>query len=148
MFSFINRIRDYLSVRLRESQTSGTILLALVIGMSAGLTAVVLRIAIESVQWPFQVQLGGWLSKWLGCALGAIVVLVKMIISAITKGSVALQVVKLDCTYRFAIGSNGNGSFFISLAVAFGARRYCSHFNALWRRHFFYWRLLCLVVPH
>lgn len=68
MFSYINRIHDYLSIRLRESQTSGPILLALIIGMSAGLTAVVLRIAIESVQWLFQVQMGGWLSKWLGCA--------------------------------------------------------------------------------
>lgn len=132
MFSFINRIRDYLSVRLRESQTSGTILLALVIGMSAGLTAVVLRIAIESVQWPFQVQLGGWLSKWLGCAWPiAIVVLVKMIVSAITKGSG---------------GSAGREGSIVHIGSVIGSkwaqwqrlhqprcgirrrRRYCSHF--------------------
>ena len=68
MFSFINRIRDYLSLRLRESQTSGPILLAVIIGMGAGFTAVALRIGIESVQWVFQAQVGGWLSGWLGYA--------------------------------------------------------------------------------
>lgn len=68
MFSFINRIRDYLSLRLRESQTSGPILLAVIIGIGAGLTAVALGIAIESVKWFFQGQVGGWLSGRLGYA--------------------------------------------------------------------------------
>ncbi|HEX72954.1 MAG TPA: hypothetical protein ENN65_06535, partial [Candidatus Hydrogenedentes bacterium] len=56
------------SARLRDSQTTGPILLAVTIGMGAGLTAVALRIAIENVQWLFQDLLGGWLSAWLGYA--------------------------------------------------------------------------------
>ncbi len=61
-------LRDMASARLRGSQTTGPILLAVTIGMGAGLTAVALRIAIENVQWLFQDVLGGWLSGWLGYA--------------------------------------------------------------------------------
>ena len=55
-------------MRLRESQTTGPILLAVTIGMGAGFTAVGLRLAIDGMQLLFQGCLGGWLSNWMGYA--------------------------------------------------------------------------------
>lgn len=68
MYRLINKLRDMLSSRLRGSQTTGPILLAVIIGMSAGLTATVLRNAVDLVALVFQGRLGGFLGQWLGPA--------------------------------------------------------------------------------
>lgn len=94
MNALLNKIRDVLSARLRGSQTTGPILLAVTIGMGAGFTAVGLRLAIEGVQMLFQGQLGGWISTWIGyawtipvLALGGLIVgLISHYIAPETKG--------------------------------------------------------------
>ncbi len=68
MFESVENTRNYVSNRLRTSQTTGPILLAAVIGMAVGFLAIGLRLAIDWMQLLFQGYLGGWLSGLIGYA--------------------------------------------------------------------------------
>ena len=56
----INTLSEGLSRRLRMSQTTGPLALALVVGVVAGVAAVALRLGVEAGTWLFQEQAGGW----------------------------------------------------------------------------------------
>jgi len=105
VFAFVNIPREYISARLRGSQTTGPILLAVTIGMGAGFTAVALRVAIDWVQWLFQDALGGWLSGALGYA---------WTIPVVALGGLMVGVIS---TY-FAPETKGHGIPEVMLAVA------------------------------
>lgn len=68
MFSFYLKFRKILSDKLRDSQTTGPILMAITIGVGAGCAAPGLRYAIDSIQFIFQEYLGGFLKSWIGIA--------------------------------------------------------------------------------
>lgn len=68
MFALLEPLRNSISTRLQTSQTTGPILMAALIGMGAGATALGLRYAVDFMQMLFQDYLGGALSSAVGYA--------------------------------------------------------------------------------
>ncbi len=86
MYSFYIACRNHISERLKISQTTGPILLAVVIGMGAGFTALGLRYAIDFMQYLFQECLGGAFKSWAGIAWTIpVIALGGLIVGLITK---------------------------------------------------------------
>ncbi len=103
--SFFDTCRNHISERLRGSQTTGPILMAVFIGMGAGFSALGLRYAIDFMQTLYQGYLGGMLKSGLGFA---------WTIPVIALGGLAVGLI----TKYLAPETKGHGVPEVMLAVA------------------------------
>lgn len=67
MYPQLNKVHDIISTKLRTSQTTGPILLAVLIGVGAGGTALGLRYAVDVMEFFFQ----GWLGEAVKARIGS-----------------------------------------------------------------------------
>ncbi len=124
-----NKARNYVSSRLRTSQTTGPILLAATIGMASGFIAIGLRLAIDWMQLLFQGYLGGWLSGALGyawtipvVALGGLLVgLISHYLAPETKGHGIPEVMLAVARHGGRIRARVAVVKFIAVAITLGA---------------------------